>query len=75
MIVPSSEPRRTLERGLPSTSKEAEMVVYVTYQVTIEVELEIETGEVINNVHTMDEKMEGPLGVVDDELVDQDVSH
>ena len=34
------------------------MVVYVTYRVPVEVELEIETGEIIN-VHIMDEKLEG----------------
>ena len=44
------------------------MVVYVTYRVPVEVELEIETGEIIN-VHIMDEKLEGPLGVFNDELV------
>ena len=44
------------------------MVVYVTYRVPIEVELEIETGEIIN-VHIMDEKLEGPLGVFNYELV------
>jgi hypothetical protein len=38
------------------------MVVYVTYRVPVEVEMEIETGEIIN-VHIMDEKLEGPLGV------------
>jgi hypothetical protein len=43
---------------LPSTDKEAVMVVYVTYRVPVEVELEIETGEIIN-VHIMDEKLEG----------------
>jgi hypothetical protein len=37
------------------------MVVYVTYRVPVEVELEIETGEIIN-VHIMDEKLEGPIG-------------
>ena len=40
----------------------------MTYQVRVEVELEIETGEIIN-VHIMDEKLEGPLGVFNDELV------
>ena len=44
------------------------MVVYVTYRVPVEVELEIETGEIIN-VHIMDEKLEGPLGVFDYELL------
>jgi hypothetical protein len=44
------------------------MVVYVTYRVPVEVELEIETGEIIN-VHIMDEKLEGPLGVFNFELV------
>jgi hypothetical protein len=44
------------------------MVVYVTYRVPVEVELEIETGEIIN-VHIMDEKLEGPLGVFNYELV------
>ena len=44
------------------------MVVRVTYRVPIEVELEIETGEIIN-VHIMDEKLEGPLGVFNYELV------
>ncbi len=37
------------------------MVVYVTYRVLVEVELEIETGEVID-VHIVDEKLEGPAG-------------
>ena len=67
-IVPTSERCRTLERGLLSTDKEAVMVVYVTYRVPVEVELEIETGEIID-VHIMDEKLEGPLGVFDYELV------
>ena len=58
----------TLERGLPSTDKEAVMVVYVTYRVPVEVELEIETGEIIN-VHIMDEKLEGPIGVFNYELL------
>jgi hypothetical protein len=53
---------------LPSTDKEAAMVVYVTYRVPVEVELEIETGEIIN-VHIMDEKLEGPLGVFNYELL------
>ena len=44
------------------------MVVHVTYRVPVGVELEIETGE-ITNVHIMDEKLEGPLGVFDYELV------
>ena len=44
------------------------MVVYVTYRVPVEVELEIETGEIIN-VHIMDEKLEGPSGVFNYELV------
>lgn len=44
------------------------MVVYVAYRVPVEVELEIETGEIID-VHIMDEKLEGPLGVFNDELV------
>ncbi len=44
------------------------MVVYVTYRVPVEVELEIETGEIIN-VHIMDEKLEGPLGVFNYELL------
>jgi len=44
------------------------MVVYVTYRVPGDVELEIETGEIID-VHIMDEKLEGPLGVFDYELV------
>ena len=43
------------------------MVVYVTYRVPVEVELEIETGEIVD-VHIMDEKLEGPLGVFDYEL-------
>ncbi len=43
-------------------------MVYVTYRVPVEVELEIETGEIIN-VHIMDEKLEGPLGVFNDELM------
>lgn len=43
------------------------MVVYVTYRVLVEVELEIETGEVID-VHIVDEKLEGPLGVFDYDL-------
>ena len=53
-IVPPSDRCDTLEGGLPSTDKEAVMVVYVTYRVPVEVELEIETGEIIN-VHIMDE--------------------
>ena len=44
------------------------MVVYVTYRVPVEVELEIETGEIID-VHIVDEKLEGPLGVFNYELV------
>jgi len=44
------------------------MVVYVTYRVPVEVELEIETGEIIDG-HIMDEKLEGPLGVFNYELV------
>ena len=44
------------------------MVAYVTYQVPVEVELEIETGEIIN-VHIMDEKLEGPVGIFNYELV------
>ncbi len=44
------------------------MVVYVTYRVPVEVELEIETSEIIN-VHIMDEKLEGPLGVFNYELL------
>ncbi len=44
------------------------MVVYVTYRVPVEVELEVETGEIIN-VHIMDEKLEGPLGVFNYELL------
>ncbi|MCX6521353.1 MAG: hypothetical protein NTZ21_11880 [Actinobacteria bacterium] len=44
------------------------MVVYVTYRVPVEVELEIETGEIIN-VHIMDEKLEGPIGVFNYELL------
>ena len=43
------------------------MVVYVTYRVPIEVELEIDTGEIMD-VHIVDEKLEGPLGVFDYEL-------
>ena len=43
------------------------MVVYVTYRVSVEVELEIETGEIMD-VHIVDEKLEGPLGVFDYEL-------
>ena len=43
------------------------MVVYVTYPVPVEVELEIETGEIMD-VHIVDEKLEGPLGVFDYEL-------
>jgi hypothetical protein len=44
------------------------MVVHATYRVPVEVELEMETGEIIN-VHIMDEKLEGPLGVLNYELV------
>ena len=44
------------------------MVVYVTCRVPVEVELEIETGEIID-VHIVDEKLEGPLGVFNYELV------
>ena len=47
-IVPASDRCDTLERGLPSTPKEAVMVVYVTYRVPVEVELEIETGEIMD---------------------------
>jgi hypothetical protein len=36
--------------------------------VPVEVELKIETGEIIN-VHIMDEKLEGPIGVFNYELV------
>ncbi len=53
---------------LGATLKEAVMVVYVTYRVPVEVELEIETGEIIN-VHIMDEKLEGPHGVFNYELL------
>ena len=53
---------------LVATLKEAVMVVYVTYRVPVEVELEIDTGEIID-VHIMDEKFEGPLGVFNYELV------
>ena len=42
--------------------------MYVTYRGPVEVELEIEIGEIIN-VHNMDEKLEGPLGVFNYELV------
>ena len=49
------------------TLKEAVMVVYVTYRVPVEVELETDTGEIID-VHIVDEKLEGPLGVFDYEL-------
>lgn len=49
---------------LGATLKEAVMVVYVTYRVPVEVELEIETGEIMD-VHIVDEKLEGPLGVFD----------
>lgn len=44
------------------------MVVYVTYRVPVEVELDIETGEIMD-VHIMDEKLEGPLGVFNYELL------
>ena len=44
------------------------MIVYVTYRVPVEVELEIETGEIIN-VHIMGEKLEGPIGVFNYELL------
>jgi hypothetical protein len=37
MIVPASNRRDALERGLPSTDKEAAMVVYVRYRVPVEV--------------------------------------
>ena len=40
----------------------ADMVVYVTYRVPVEVELETDTGEIID-VHIVDEQLEGPLGV------------
>lgn len=53
---------------LGATLKEAVMVVYVTYRVPVEVELEIETGEIIS-VHIMDEKLEGPIGVFNYELL------
>ena len=36
------------------------MVVYVTYRVPVEVELEIDTGEIMD-VHIVDEQLEGPL--------------
>jgi len=49
------------------TLKEDVMVVYVTYRVPVEVELETETGEIMD-VHIVDEKLEGPLGVFDYEL-------
>ena len=42
--------------------------MYVTYRGPVEVELEIEIGEIIN-VHNRDEKLEGPLGVFNYELV------
>ncbi len=44
------------------------MVVYVTYRVPVEVELETDTGEIID-VHIIDEKLEGPLGVFNYELL------
>ena len=44
------------------------MVVYVTYRVPVEVELETEAGEIMD-VHIVDEKLEGPLGVFNYELV------
>jgi hypothetical protein len=44
------------------------MVVYVTYRVPVEVELETDTGEIID-VHIVDEKLEGPLGVFNYELL------
>ena len=44
------------------------MVVYVTYRVPMEVELDIETCEIMD-VHIMDEKLEGPLGVFNYELL------
>ena len=44
------------------------MVVYVTYRVPVEVELETDTGEIMD-VHIVDEKLEGPLGVFNYELV------
>ena len=50
------------------TLKEAVMVVYVTYRVPVEVELETDTGEIID-VHIIDEKLEGPLGVFNYELL------
>ena len=53
---------------LVATLKGVVMVVYVTYRVPVEVELEIDTGEIIN-VHIMDEKLEGPLGVFNYDLV------
>jgi len=43
------------------------MIVYVTYRVPVEVELETDTGEVMD-VHIVDERLEGPLGVFDYEL-------
>jgi hypothetical protein len=43
------------------------MVVYVTYRGPVEEELEAETGEIMD-VHIVDEKMEGPLGVFEYEL-------
>ena len=46
----------------------ADMVVYVTYRVPVEVELETDTGEIID-VHIVDEKLEGPLGVFNYELL------
>jgi hypothetical protein len=66
-IVPPSDRCDALEGGLPSTDKEAVMVVYVTYRVPVEVELEIDTGEIMD-VHIVEEKLERPLGVFDYEL-------
>jgi hypothetical protein len=40
----------------------------VAHRVPVEVELEIETGEIID-VHIIDERLEGPLGVFNYELV------
>jgi hypothetical protein len=58
MTVPPSDRCHTLEGGLLSTDRETVVVVYVTYRVPVEVELEIETGEIMD-VHIVDQKLEG----------------
>ena len=53
---------------LGGTLTEAVIVVYVTYRVPVEVELETDTGEIMD-VHIVDEKLEGPLDVFNYKLL------